>query len=289
VVAAPWGETFVAARGMGVFASRTTAQPWQRLLVGHDAHVSPHSPPGGGDAWVAFITPSADILASTSEGVLRSRDRGRTWRRVGLRRVVHSFVSAANGALLAGTENGIFRSDDDGETWIERSIGLTAFRIYCLAVASDGTVYAGTWEGKIFRSTDGGDRWRPMSALSGYPVHALLALANGDLLAGSHSGLSRWSRSEQAWHSISLPAERRTFVVRALMRADSGVILAGTDGDGVFATFDGGKSWQATNEGLTNKRIFVLGGNHQAHVVAGTAAGVFRIATGPAAARVGRQ
>jgi photosystem II stability/assembly factor-like uncharacterized protein len=289
VVVAPWGETFAAAGWMGLFASRTTSEPWRRLLIGHDAHVSPHSPPGGGGASVVFFTPKADILAAThGGGVLRSRDRGRTWRFVGLSRTVHSFVSTSNGALLAGTENGIFRSVDEGESWIERSIGLTAFRIYCLAVAMDGTVYAGTWEGQMFRSTDEGDRWRPMAEpRGGNPVHALVALKNGDVFAGSDAGLSRWSRSSQSWQPIPLPTRRGTSFVRALVQDNANVIFAGTEGDGVFASFDEGITWQAANDGLTVNRVFALGLDGHGHIVAGTSAGVFRGANVSAPKQVG--
>jgi hypothetical protein len=288
VVVAPWGEVFAAGGWMGLFASRAIGEPWRRLLIGHDAHVSPHSPPGGG-ASVVFFTPKADILAAThGGGVLRSRDHGRTWRFVGLSRTVHSFVSTPNGAFLAGTENGIFRSVDDGESWIERSIGLTAFRIYCLAVATDGTAYAGTWEGPVFRSTDEGDRWRPMAGpRGGNPVHALVALKNGDVLAGGHAGLSRWNRSSQSWQPIPLPTQRGRSFVRALMQDNAGVIFAGTEGDGVFASFDEGNTWQATNDGLTVNRVFALGLDGAGHVVAGTSAGVFRGANVPAHKQVG--
>ena len=284
VVAPPWGDAFAAAGWMGLFASRAAGEPWRRLLVGHDAHVSSHSPAGGASVSVVFVTPKADILAATPGGVLRSRDRGRTWRFVGLHHTVHSFVSTANGGLLAGTENGIFRSVDDGESWIERSTGLTAFQIRCLAVAGDRTVYAGTWNGQVFRSTDEGDRWRPMTEpRGGNRVHALVALRNGDVLAGGHSGLSRWSRSSQSWQTIPLPTQQHPSVVRALVQENAGVIVAGTEGDGVFASFDEGITWQASNDGLTVNRVFALGLDSQGHIVAGTSAGVFRAATFPTA------
>jgi ligand-binding sensor domain-containing protein len=189
---------------------------------------------------------------------------------------------------LAGTENGIFRSVDDGESWIERSIGLSAFRIYCLAVATDGTVYAGSWEGPVFRSADEGDRWRPMAEpRGGNPVHALVALKNGDVLAGGHAGLSRWSRSSQSWQPIPLPAQRGRSFVRALMQDSAGVIFAGTEGLGVFASFDDGITWQSTNEGLTVNRVFALGLDGHGYIVAGTSAGVFRRANLPAPKQVG--
>jgi photosystem II stability/assembly factor-like uncharacterized protein len=276
LVGALWGDMFAAA-GWGLFTTKEARAPWRRLLLGHDAHVSPHGPSGDATASVITVTPKGDLLVATQLGVLRSRDRGQTWRRVGLTRIVHSFAWTRSGSLLSGTENGIFRSVDDGESWIERSLGLSAFRIYSLAVAADGTVYAGTWEGEVFRSTDNGDRWRPMSGPRGRnPVHALVALRNGDLLAGGQSGLSRWDLASKSWQSIPLTTERRISVVRALMQDERGYVFAATEGDGVFVSFDEGTSWQAANEGLTANRVFSLGVDGQGHVVAGTSAGVFR-------------
>ena len=283
VAAAPWGDAFAAGGWMGLFASRASIEPWRKLLVGHDAHLSAHSPPGNGLVSVVFVTPKADILAATQGGVLRSSDRGRTWRFVRLSQTVRSFVSTTNGVLLAATENGIFRSVDDGENWIERSIGLTTFRIYCLAAATDGTVYAGPWEGPVFRSTDDGDRWRPLAGSGGdNPVHALLASRNGDLLAGSHAGLFRWSRNSQSWQRVPLPTQRRTSIVRTLMEDKQGLILAGTEGDGVFASLDDGITWHEANEGLTVDRVFSMGVDGHGRPMAGTSAGVFRASIGPA-------
>jgi photosystem II stability/assembly factor-like uncharacterized protein len=282
VVATPWGDAFAAAGWMGLFASRASGEPWRALLVGHDAHVSPHPP--GGDEYVSviFVTPKADILAATQGGVLRSRDRGRTWRRVALSRRVSSFISTANGGLLAGTENGIFRSVDDGETWIERSIGLTAFRIHCLALATDGTLYAGTWEGEVFRSNDDGDRWRPLAEpRRGGAVHGVVPLRNGDVLAAGSGGLSRWNRSSQSWQRILLPIPRGASFVRALIQNEAGAIFAGTEGDGVFGSFDDGITWQPANEGLSVNRVFALGVDNRGYILAGTSAGVFRGVTSP--------
>jgi ligand-binding sensor domain-containing protein len=193
-----------------------------------------------------------------------------------LTKIVRAFASTRSGALLAATENGIFRSLDDGESWVERSIGLTMFRINVLAVASDGTAYAGAAEGEVFRSMDEGDRWRPMGALRGNSVYALMTLSNGDLLVGSRRGIFRWTGTSQVWQLLELSAGRRPPILRALVQDNAGVILAGTEGDGVFASFDEGVTWQAANDGLTTSSVFALGLDAQGRVVAGTSDGVFR-------------
>jgi photosystem II stability/assembly factor-like uncharacterized protein len=118
------------------------------------------------DAYAATVTRQGNLLAySSGGGVLRSRDRGETWRRVGLAHFVNTFLATERDVILAGTENGVFRSNDGGETWVERSIGLTTFRTLSLADGRDGTVYAGTSDGTVFKSTGDGDRWRPLARI----------------------------------------------------------------------------------------------------------------------------
>ena len=84
-----------------------------------------------------------------------------------------------------------------------------------------------------------------------------------------------------SWQPIPLPTPRGTSFVRALTQDNAGVIFAGTEGDGVFASFDEGITWQTTNDGLTVNRVFALGLDSQGHIVAGTSAGVFRGVTWP--------
>jgi photosystem II stability/assembly factor-like uncharacterized protein len=278
VVATPWGD-LLTATGTGLFRAPKGVAPWRQLLVGHDAHISMH--PVTTDAYAVTVTTRGDLLVS-SPSVLRSRDRGETWRNVGLTHHVNSFQSTSSGAILAGTESGIFRSTDGGETWVERSIGLTAFRTLSLAAAPDGTVYAGTADGTVFRSSDDGDRWRPLPAVPwSNSVSVLVVMRDGRLLAARHSGvngLSRWDSTTRLWQSFSL-SERRGVPVRAVMQDGRGTVFVATEGDGMFASVDEGSTWQPANDGLRSNRIFSLTVDADGHMVAGTAAGVFRAVT----------
>jgi photosystem II stability/assembly factor-like uncharacterized protein len=234
LVATPWGDVLAVAAG-GLSHAEAAVGPWRKLPLGHDAHLSSQAPSGDANASLATITPQGDVLAATQGGVLRSRDRGETWRRVGLTHIVHSFLSTRSGVILAATENGVFRSNDAGENWVERSMGLTALRMHSLARASDGTVYAGTRDGDVFRSADEGDRWRPLRSPTGISrLHALVVLRNGHLLAGTNSGLSKWDPVSQAWRTIVIASDRGSAPVRALVQNARGAVFAGTEGRGFF-------------------------------------------------------
>ena len=119
----------------------------------------------------------------------------------------------------------------------------------------------------------------------GGAVRALVPLRNGDLLASSHSELSRWNAAARSWQPIALTTERRTSAVRALIQDARGYVFAGTEGDGVFASLDDGMTWQAANEGLTANRVFSFALDSKGHVMSGTSAGVFRASLNAGAVR----
>jgi photosystem II stability/assembly factor-like uncharacterized protein len=65
------------------------------------------------------ITTAGSVLLATSEGVVRSADRGATWTTTatGLAsRTVYAFACDGS-AVFAGTGAGVHRSIDDGSSW----------------------------------------------------------------------------------------------------------------------------------------------------------------------------
>lgn len=224
-----------------------------------------------------FVTSKGNLLAeSLQSGLFKSRDRGETWAPAGLERNTLAMTSTRDGSILAGTREGIFRSDDDGETWVERSIGLAAFRIGALGAGPDGTVYAVGYDGGAYRSTDEGDRWRPIGAPRARGAQAMLALKTGGLLLGGPTGLFRWDSTATAWQAVSLPSQGTAVDVRALYEDARGMVLAGTERNGVFASFDDGITWSAANDGLTADGVLSFAVDSEGRIVAGTSAGLFR-------------
>lgn len=284
IAVAPWGDVFATSGTRALFRVSGVKGPWEHVLVGDGAHLRTDGP--AGDEWSSLITvtPNGTLLAETQVGLFRSRDRGQTWQRTGLIHQVRSLVSTRRGLVLAGTPDGVFRSADEGESWIERSIGLTSFRVQALAIAADGTIHAGTSEGETFRSTDEGDRWRASTASYRSPaVRTLAVLGNGDVLTGGHPCLIRWKAGEPDWDAIYLTADRRATITRALLQDARGYVFAGTDGDGVFVSLDGGTSWQPANDGLPAKKVLTLVMDGDGNVMAGTSEGMFRATIGAGA------
>lgn len=108
--------------------------------------------------------------------------------------------------VYAGTAfGGVFASEDDGDTWRPMNEGLGDLHVYSIALDPNNSriVYAGTLRG-AFRSMDGGEHW-----------------------IGSSKGMKELT----AVFSIAVdPGHPET-------------VLAGTNGDDIFRSTDGGKKW----------------------------------------------
>ncbi len=180
---------------------------------------------------------------SHGDGVYKSTDAGKTWKKVGLedtrqigRVRVHPrnpdivYVAAIGHIFGANEQRGVFRSKDGGKTW--EKILYRNDRTGAIDLILDPTnaniLYAGFWDvrrtpyslesggagGGMFKSTDGGDTWTEITRNEGLPkgvigkIGIAVSPANPDRL----------------W---------------AIIEAEDG---------GVFRSDDGGKKWTRVND-----------------------------------------
>lgn len=133
------------------------------------------------------------VMTSSGDGMYRSTDAGKTWKRIGLeetrhiaRIVVHPrdpdiLLVAAQGALYApNADRGVFKSTDGGATWkkvlyvnektgaSELSMDPTNPRILYAAMWEHGRlpwqVISGGPGSGLYKSTDMGETWQKMTA-----------------------------------------------------------------------------------------------------------------------------
>jgi photosystem II stability/assembly factor-like uncharacterized protein len=193
------GETWSECRGLQELPSRGT---WHTPRHRDEAHVRALRA-AGEDRLVAGVEVG---------GVHVSGDGGETWteRRDGLHDDVHH-VLVAGGTWVASTGDGLYRTDDDGRTW-RRLDGDVDHRYFRAAHVQDGRLYAAatagpppTWEGPrgtdaaLFESGDGGESLRTVE-YPGAPGEFVLswATAGGDLFAGTTAG-QLLRRTNGAW------------------------------------------------------------------------------------------
>ena len=159
-------------------------------------------------------------------------------------------IDPTNSSILyAGTSGtGVFKSTDGAERWFPANRGMEKADIRCVAIdpRSSLVVYAGTTIG-VFRSTDGGLWWDRLTNGPEGTVEALVLapVRPSVLYAGTHDGVLKRADGETDWAFLDGPAGILSLRIDP---ASSSTIYAGTDGEGVFKSINGGLDWAPANE-----------------------------------------
>lgn len=170
--------------------------------------------------------------------------------------------------LWAGTytSGGLVRSEDGGQTWVTETAGLGENPVFdLLFVPGSGVLWAGVRDG-LLQSLDGGVSWRRVEGLPTAAVFSLATDASGRVYAGlDDGGVYVQEHDGSTWVSLAAPASPlasqlaqlrdglpplATAAVLALAVSPNGQQLyAGTAGQGLFASRDGGRSWSEAFSG----------------------------------------
>jgi photosystem II stability/assembly factor-like uncharacterized protein len=199
------------------------------------------------------IVTSLTLFAGTADGLYRSTDWGRAWKRVEgqLSGSRLEGLGAARALLLLTTQvwvggNGVFVSDDFGDNWSARAAtpGVRAL-LTSRWPQSDPTVFAGTDQG-LLRSRDGGRTFSP-TALKGVAVHrvewpgpALVVACDQGVLVSTDEG-----GSFSGPGAGLPPGAVRAIVLSSYFAADP-VAFAAPESGGVYRSSDGGATWKAS-------------------------------------------
>lgn len=212
------------------------------------------------------------LLAGTEgEGVLRSEDWGRRWRRanVGLQDLAATAVACAprwdrREVAFVATPSGLYRSSSGGRAWKPTGWPPQGATVQALAVAGwdqppGFLLFAALEEQGLFRSADGG---RTFDALGGpASVYALWASPNfphdQTLVAAAEEGILRSEDGGHTWHQVS--AEPGSILC---MASAGDRLAAGLQEEGVLLSSDRGRTWRrdATFVGRGVARLATAGG-----------------------------
>lgn len=183
------------------------------------------------------------------------------------------------GGIYCGTSSeGLWRSDDLGRSWAPVGEGVLRPRVTAVAVSSwsaeGDVVYAGTEPSRLYRSTDGGASWEECRALLALPSaptwsfpprpesshvrwiapdplvagRLFVAVEAGALVSSSDGGHTWTDRQPGS------PYDTHTLVVHP--RAPDRVYSAA--GDGYFESHTGGATWERREEGLAHRYVWGL-------------------------------
>ena len=129
---------------------------------------------------------SGDIwLASTSSGLLTSRDHGASWQGGLVMGSSEYITAAAHGTTMAAARrDGVVVSTDAGQSWMPSQLPTGLTRIYRATFSADGTLWLGTREGVYF-TRDEGKTWEWFERLPFRNVNDLYYNAQHDRLVAS--------------------------------------------------------------------------------------------------------
>jgi photosystem II stability/assembly factor-like uncharacterized protein len=107
------------------------------------------------------------------------------------------------GVAYAATSNGVLKTTDRGESWSAAQPAFAGKPVLSVAVSPSGSaIYAGTWHAGMFRSRDAGATWEETnSGFSGALIWALAVDPNNRrvALAGGPGGLFRTDDAGASW------------------------------------------------------------------------------------------
>jgi photosystem II stability/assembly factor-like uncharacterized protein len=277
-------------QGGGVFRSEDGGANWSWASTGFTDTVI-HS---------LAVVPGA-VYSGTDRGVFKSVDAARNWSPTALTNLRVFIVLAdptSPGTVYAATESGVSRTVDGGNSWSSGSAGLPELQIYGitgLAIDPDtATMYASLYNsGGLFRSTDHGATWSRVETPIRDTIFSVAIAPGrpGTIYLGDSGGISLSRDGGRTWIGPVGPKQRITSFV--IDPSAPSAVFAGTDCyfnssgcGGIFRTIDGGETWTAFSEGLTNPQVNALAIDRTGtHLQAGTEAGVFSRVLSTAAAR----
>lgn len=255
----------------------------------------------------------AILSTKTADNILRSTDNGNTWVQCGIDKLFVNSIVTLDSVFLATSSTGIFRSADYGKSWtfpakntmgtvqslVASGSSFTAFGSFSTFFSADtgkswtptlglsnvipsasavigSHVYVSSTSfdnSALYRSSDRGKSWSALNVSS--TVFALTSVGT-TLFAASSENLGR----DCSVHRSS--DEGNTWIPTGLIRttiytlnAHGSTLFAGTN-KGVLRSTDNGDTWVVANNGLQDSIILAFASKGTMAFVASMNKGIFR-------------
>lgn len=193
---------------------------------------------------------SLRLYISTPFGVYRSTDGGNTWveKMKGfntwfVRRVILDHVDRS--VLYATGEDALYRSMDGAETWKQLNVGVPGIKWIMQHPVDPNLLLVGTEDHGVRYSTDRGETWKQATGLDTSAVYTLACTRDGSVLyaAGFQMGVWRSMDRGATWSQVWKAPDFDAIYSVCVNPRNPDHLIAGTNGSGVFESFDKGRSW----------------------------------------------
>ena len=203
------------------------------------------------------------LLETVLDGVLRSTDRGKTWRRTTSWDMTEpkgiAFDPNAPDHVYLALPDGIAVSRDRGQTWKRAQEGIKRGYTHPIVVdrTKAGRVLAGTELG-IYLTEDGAKTWRRMHETSKvtydlqqspHDPKVFLAATSADGALRSVDGGKTWRRLE------GVPTQHTLHYADFDAHDAQRLVVCGWNA-GLLVTEDGGRTWSDRTAGLPSREIW---------------------------------
>ncbi|RMG92223.1 MAG: hypothetical protein D6708_06830 [Candidatus Dadabacteria bacterium] len=221
--------------------------------------------PFGGTVRDLAVRDGEPLWAATDRGLFRF-DEG-VWSRVeslGFRDLAGVLDLGGDAALVWPPVGPLLRTRDAGGTWTESAEGLRGptgrvvdeIRCGTADPADPSRVYLGTAGQGVFESSDGGRTWTGLwegveeEPVAAWTVTALLPGAGERPLMAGTDGAGVYARRYGRWEpwGSGIPRTARVTVLAAEPGRPEHVV-AGTRGEGLWESTDGGRTWTRVRQG----------------------------------------
>jgi photosystem II stability/assembly factor-like uncharacterized protein len=233
------------------------------------------------DPATLYLLPYSKMVTAAPY-LLRSTDHGMTFTRVeipGSTEFIESVVARGNTLVAAVSFAGVHRSTDRGMTWTriydgrvveDGGANIRLSNVVAVDPTNANVIYVGSWRG-LMRTTNTGATWTEvLSAPSGF-VYKVVVTSTGVWTAIGPAVY--FSATGQAPFTAMATGLGPRDVLSLADGRQAGRFFAGTRGDGVYRTTNGGMSFTATNSGIgaTNVRSVLIDPSNANTLYVGTA------------------
>jgi photosystem II stability/assembly factor-like uncharacterized protein len=200
--------------------------------------------------------------------LFKSVNRGNSWVRLTKGLDSHGELkslaisnSDKNTLFISAQGSGIYRTEDAGLSWVQSNSGLADLNVYLVAIApqSSTTVFAATETKGLYKTVDGVSWYQTIPDVK---ITAVAFSSDRQTVLASDE-LGNFYRSENlgdTWTKIAtLPGvgSIRAIALEPNFSVSQTAFVA-TEKDGVYITQDGARSFQAVNQGLSDRQMMDL-------------------------------